>query len=342
MKKILLIRFSSIGDMVLTTPVIRALKTQLDAEIHAVTKKRYAFLYENNPNISKVYSLLKSEKEIIGALQKEHYDFVVDLQKNLRSRNITRSLKVESASFPKMNIKKWLLVNFKADLLPKVHVVDRYFKAVEKLKVKKDNLGLEYFIPANDEVKPEAISKELTNGFVGFVIGGQHYTKIFPAEKVAEVINKLSLPVLLLGGKEDFDRGEEIVNLTPNRLVINTCGKYNLNQSASLVKQCMVLITNDTGLMHIGAAFNKPIVSVWGNTVPEFGMVPYMPNNKSGFFIAEVNGLSCRPCSKLGHSKCPKKHFKCMMMQDVEGIAGKVEEFVRAVRITRNKIKETR
>ncbi len=342
MKKILLIRFSSIGDMVLTTPVIRALKTQLDAEIHAVTKKQYAFLYENNPNISKVYSLLKSEKEVIGELKAERYDFVVDLQKNLRSRNITSSLKVESASFPKMNIKKWLLVNFKINLLPNVHVVDRYFKAVEKLKVKNDHLGLDYFIPSDDEIKPDSINKELTNVYVGFVIGGQHYTKILPPEKVAEVINKLNLPVLLLGGKEDFDRGEEIVSLTPNRLVINTCGKYNLNQSASLVKQCTVLVTNDTGLMHIGAAFNKPIVSVWGNTVPEFGMVPYIPKNKSGFFIAEVNGLSCRPCSKLGHSKCPKKHFKCMMEQDVEGIVRKVEELEDKKQETRNKIKDKR
>jgi len=152
--------------------------------------------------------------------------------------------------------------------------------------------------------------------------------KIFPPEKVAEVINKLNLPVLLLGGKEDFNRGEQIVNLTGNKPVINTCGKYNLNQSASLVKQCKVLITNDTGLMHVGAAFRKPIVSVWGNTVPDFGMVPYMPGDNHRFYVAQVDDLSCRPCSKLGHNRCPKNHFKCMMNQDVDSIVERVNEWL--------------
>ncbi len=324
MKKILIIRFSSIGDIVLTTPVIRSLKNQVDCELHAVTKKQNAALFLNNPYVDKVFSFEKELGEVLPQLKTENYEFVVDLQKNLRSDRIRKMVRVPSASFPKLNIQKWLLVNFKINRLPKLHVVDRYFKAVEKLNVKNDNLGLDFFIPPADEVDIGSIHNNLQNGYIGFVIGGQHFTKIFPPEKVAEVINKLNLPVLLLGGKEDFNRGEQIVSLTGNKPVINTCGKYNLNQSASLVKQCKVLITNDTGLMHIGAAFRKPIVSVWGNTVPDFGMVPYMPGDNHRFYVAQVNGLSCRPCSKLGHNKCPKNHFKCMMNQDVDSIVEKV------------------
>ncbi len=327
MKKILLIRFSSIGDIVLTTPVVRSLKKQLQCELHAVTKKQYALLYQNNPYVDKVFSFGNDIGEVVKQLKAEKYDFVVDLQKNLRSVKIKRALGVPSASFPKVNIKKWLLVNFKINLLPKVHVVDRYFAAVEKLQVENDMQGLDYFIPAEDEIEPETIHKNLKEGYLGFVIGGQHFTKIFPPEKVAEVINSLSMPVLLLGGKEDVGRGEKIVSLTKGRQVINGCGKFNLNQSASLVKQCNVLVTNDTGLMHIGAAFGKPIISVWGNTVPEFGMYPYMPDNEVHFFMAEVKGLSCRPCSKLGHAKCPKKHFKCMMDQDFDAIVKKVNAY---------------
>jgi ADP-heptose:LPS heptosyltransferase len=327
LKKILLIRFSSIGDIVLTTPVVRTLKKQLNCELHTVVKKKYAFLYESNPHVNKVFGFYKSEKEVLSELKKEQYDFVVDLQKNLRSENIKRVLKVPSATFPKLNFQKWLLVNFKIDRLPKIHLVDRYFKAVEQSGVINDNLGLDYFIPKKDELEVQKINPAFTDDYLAIAIGGQHFTKILPVIKVSEIINKLNLPVVLLGGKEDLARGEEIVGRTPGKVVINSCGKYNLNQSASLVKQCSVLITNDTGLMHIGAAFKKPVISIWGNTVPEFGMTPYMPGYESNIYISEVKNLSCRPCSKLGHHHCPKKHFKCMTEQDVAGIVAKVNEF---------------
>ena len=327
MKKILLIRFSSIGDIVLTTPVIRSLKKKLNCKLHTLTKKQNAGLYENNPYVDKVFSFTENSGEILTQLKEEHYDFVIDLQKNLRSIKIRKALRVPSKSFPKVNIQKWMLVNFKTNFLPKAHVVDRYFRAVETLGVRNDKEGLDFFIPPEDNIKVENISMNLESGFIGFVIGGQHFTKIFPAEKVAEVINGLDLSVLLMGGKEDVQRGKDIVKLTTGKTVINTCGKFNLNQSASLVKQCRVLITNDTGLMHIGAAFHKPIVSIWGNTVPDFGMVPYLPEKENRYFISEVKNLSCRPCSKLGFKKCPKKHFRCMMDQDCASIINKVNEY---------------
>lgn len=297
-------------------------------EVHSVVKKKYAALYQNNPNISKVFYFDKNEKEIIPKLKKEQYDFVVDLQKNLRSLNIKKSLKVPSSSFPKINLQKWLLVNFKIDRLPKVHIVDRYFEAVKKIGVKNDVAGLDFYIPEKDNLDINSVDPMLKNGYIGFVIGGQHFTKILPPEKSAEIIDKLELPIVLLGGNEDFRRGKKIKSLTKNKQIINTCGRYNLNQSASLVKQCSVLITNDTGLMHIGAAFQKPMITIWGNTVPAFGMYPYMPGNKNNYFMAEVNNLSCRPCSKLGYNNCPKKHFRCMLNQNTEIIADKVNEYI--------------
>lgn len=330
MKKILLIRFSSIGDIVLTTPVVRAIKTQLTCDLHVVTKKQYASLYQNNPYINKVHEVEHDLNKTVALLKAENYDFVVDLHKNLRSIKIKKALKAPSASFPKVNIQKWLLVNLKMNFLPETHLVGRYFEAVKPLGVTNDGKGLDFFIPENDIVNLETVNAALSQGYIGFVIGGQHFTKIFPPEKVAEVINRIKLPVVLLGGEEDFIHGEDILNLTPGKQVINSCGKFNLNQSASLVKQCSVLITNDTGLMHIGAAFNKPIISIWGNTTPAFGMYPYMPGNEKNFFISEVQGLYCRPCSKLGHKKCPKKHFRCMLEQNIEMIVEKVHNFLAA------------
>lgn len=323
LKKILLIRFSSIGDIVLTTPVIRALKQQSGCELHVLTKKQYAFIYENNPNIDRVHFFEKEISEIIENLKAENFDFVADLQKNLRSLKVKRMLGKPSATFPKLNKEKWLLVNLKINKLSEVHIVDRYFQAVKSLGVKNDKLGLDYFIPEKDEVDLKNFLPGMNGKFVAFVTGGRHNTKIFPAEKISSVISKLNLPVILLGGPEDVERGEAVLKNTTNNKVYNLCGKINLNQSASFIRQSSLVITNDTGLMHIAAAFIKPIISIWGNTVPQFGMYPYLPGNENLSFISEIKNLKCRPCSKLGFSKCPKHHFNCMVLQDENAIVEK-------------------
>jgi len=317
-KKILLIRFSSIGDIVLTTPIIRTLKKQTGCEIHILTKKKYSQLFFGNPSVSHIHVFEKSPDECMAALLKENFDVIIDLQKNFRALKVKRRLGVASYSFPKLNMKKWLLVNTRINRMPDLHLVDRYFMAVKELGVTNDNLGLEFFIPEKEEVNPLEMASMLSNGYIAMVIGGQHLTKIFPPEKAAELISRLALPVVLLGGPEDKQRGDEMIRLCQHAKMLNTCGTLSLNQSASLVRQAMLVITNDTGLMHIAAAFRKPILSIWGNTVPEFGMYPYMPGKEHLFEIAQVAGLSCRPCSKLGFSKCPKKHFMCMMDQDID------------------------
>lgn len=318
--KLLIIRFSSIGDIVLTTPVIRCVHEQLKGvEIHYLTKKRYANILENNPYVSKVYSIEKELEEVIPQLKKERYDHIIDLHKNLRSFKILFSLTRPFTTFNKLNFEKWLLVRFKINWMPNVHIVDRYLKTVNFLKVVNDNKGLDFFIPDTDRIDIAADYSILNNGFIAFVIGGNHNTKIFPADMVAGTIKQLKLPVVLLGGKEDYERGEEACKLA-GKGVINLCGRLNLMQSAAFVEQSTVVITNDTGLMHIAAAFKKPVVSIWGNTVPAFGMYPYI-NETVPSLIAEVKDLGCRPCSKLGYQKCPLGHFNCMRLQEINSIA---------------------
>ena len=320
LKKILLIRFSSIGDIVLASPVIRALKTQLDCELHILTKKKSVLIYQHNPYVDAIHAFEKSAAEILPELKKEHFDFVVDLQKNLRSLRVKRGLNVPFASFPKLNLKKWLLVQWKLRVMPEVHIVDRYFEAAKKLGVQKDGKGLDYFIPESDFVNLKQYPPLKNKGYVGFVIGGQHETKMLPVEKAARIIARLPWPVVLLGGPEDKEKGEQIRTSVEHPHVLNACGIFSLHQSASLVKQAGLIITNDTGLMHIAAAFQKPVISIWGNTVPELGMTPYEPDSPERVVIAEVKNLSCRPCSKIGYEKCPKGHFKCMMNQDEDFI----------------------
>ncbi len=321
MKKVLVIRFSSIGDIVLTSPVIRCLKQQLpDVKVHFLTKQQFLPVIEANPYIDKIWLYDQNFRELIPQLKSEGFDFVVDLHKNYRSLFVRLSMGVSSASFQKLNIRKWMIVNLKINFLPSVHIVDRYFRAVEKLNVKNDGQGLDYFIPDHEEVDLMALPATHRNGFIAIVIGGKHNTKIFPTEKLAELGKKLSRPVILLGGREDQERGDRIV--ASNRSILfNACGKYTLNQSASLLRQAEAVISNDTGLMHIAAAFRKRMVSVWGNTIPAFGMYPYFPEEWQGnSCIAEVNGLPCRPCSKLGYRICPKKHFRCMMAIEIKPV----------------------
>ena len=306
--KILVVRFSSIGDIVLTTPVVRMLKKQLNAQVHYLTKSTYITLLKNNPYIDSVYQIEYSINEVIADLKKEKYDYIIDLHSNLRTQILKFKLGVPSRSFNKLNMEKFILTTFKIDSLPEVHIVDRYLDAVVSLGVKNDNEGLDFFF--NDEDKVDL--SHIPDSFIAFVIGGQHATKMLPTEKIISIINKLNESVVLIGGSEDFERGEEIIADTKN--TFNSCGKYNINQSAYLVKNAKHVITHDTGMMHIAAAVKKKIYSVWGNTVPGFGMHPYLSDSNSK--IIEVKDLSCRPCSKIGYTKCPKGHFKCMQEID--------------------------
>ncbi|MDH5475085.1 MAG: glycosyltransferase family 9 protein [Cyclobacteriaceae bacterium] len=325
-KKILILRFSSIGDIVLTTPVVRALKVQLDeSEIHYCTKKSYAGIVESNPYIDKVHLLVGSLNELIKELKKEQFDYVIDLHNNLRTRIIKFRLGVKSFSFDKLNKEKWLKVNLKIDHLPNVHIVDRYMESVKEIGVKKDQLGLDYFIPENDKVPTEWLPETHQKEYTAYAIGAQHASKRLTLDRMVELCDKINKPIILLGGKEDavvgdkiqafFERTDQsetmessLKNMNKKTLIYNACGKFNLNQSASILKNAKYVFSHDTGLMHIAAAFKKEIYSIWGNTIPMFGMYPY----KTKFIVLENNKIDCRPCSKIGYDKCPKGHFKCM------------------------------
>ena len=311
--KILIVRFSSIGDIVLTTPVPRCIKSQLEnAEVHYVTKAQYQSIVETNPYIDKVFLLKDDLNELIIELKKENYDVVLDLHNNLRTRILKWKLGVRSYSFNKLNIEKWLMVNFKINKLPDEHIVDRYLSTAKSLGIKNDALGLDYFIPEKDEVPWDWFPETHRNGYVAYAIGAQHETKKLPVHRMIELCKKIRRPIVLLGGKEDFKNAEEVQRAFENgnsdTIIFNACGKFNLNQSADIVRKSDVIFSHDTGLMHIAAALKKEVYSIWGNTIPAFGMYPY----RTKYHSLENKNLDCRPCSKIGFQKCPKGHFKCM------------------------------
>ena len=305
--KILVVRFSSIGDIVLTSPVVRLLKKQLNAEVHFITKHSFKSVVENNPNIDKIYTIQDSVSEVLAEIKSENYDWIIDLHNNLRSTQLKR-IKVKSKSFKKLTFRKFLITTFGINTMPKSHTADRYLDAISHLGVINDGKGLDYFLSKEDEINLSNFEKQ----YITFAIGGTHFTKILPIKKIISICNKQQKQVVLVGGKEDFERGEEIVKSCNN--IINTCGKYSINQSAHIVKNSDLLITHDTGMMHIAAAFKMKIYSVFGGTHPSLGFSPYLPN--PGNKIIQVENLSCRPCHRFGKINCPKGHFKCMNLID--------------------------
>ena len=305
--KILVIRFSSMGDIIYTTPIVRCLKKQLPgAEIHFLTKPPFKYIYDNNPYLNKLLLLKSTLKETITELKAERYDYIVDLHNNLRTAIIKLSLGVKSSTYNKQPIRKWLSLKLNLKLMPPTHLVEKYMKTVKPLGVENDGLPIDYYVKGGHDVK-NLVPLTHQNGFIAFVIGATHFTKRLPNEKIINICLRLNKPIVLLGGNDVRANGRQIAQHAPD--IYNACGITTLDESVFLVSKADSVIGFDTGLTHIAEALNKPIASIWGGTAPELlGVQPYKVKN---VLVAEID-LPCRPCSKFGLEKCPLGHFKCM------------------------------
>lgn len=294
-----------------------------DAEIHFLTKEAYRPVLEANPYIDKLWFLDKSILQTVARLKSLRFDAIIDLHHNLRTLLLKSGLRAPSVSFRKLNIEKYLHVRFGMNTLPPIHIVDRYMETISKFGIKNDGKGLDYFIPVETRDVMIDLPSVYDGGYVGIVVGALKATKRMPPEMLRSLCEKIMYPIVLLGGADESEEGSRIASINPEK-IFNACGKYTLNESALLIRSATIIISPDTGLMHIAAAFQKPLISVWGNTIPAFGMYPYMPGKERNSFISEVKGLKCRPCSKIGYDSCPKKHFDCMMQQDENKILSEV------------------
>ena len=300
----------------MTSPIVRCLKKQLGAEIHYLTKESYRQILVANPYIDKVFTIKKRVGEVLPLLRQEKYDYIVDLHKNLRTFLLKAQFPfLKTYTFNKLNIEKWLLVNFKMNRLPKKHIVDRYFEGLQAVGITNDGQGLDFFIGPNMAALPTTLPKV----YSVLVIGAGRATKALTVQQLVDLINNSTQAIVLLGGPAEVAKAKEIAQRTAKSLY-NLVGRITLEQSAYCVQQATVVITGDTGLMHIAAAFQKPIYSIWGNTVPEFGMYPYYGAYNNQNKSLEVKNLSCRPCSKIGFEQCPKGHFKCIVDLEIAEI----------------------
>ena len=253
-------------------------------------KNHFVHLVEHNPYIDQLKLLAHSWELMIHELIDEDYDYIIDLHHNVRTLRIKNILNKKSFSFYKLNIEKYIYTSIRLNILPNVHIVDRYMKTVESFGVKNDEEGLDYFIADNEEIKKDDIPVSHYAGYIACVIGAAHGTKKWPVHKWIEFCEQLDHPIILLGGNEDVIPAKEIASVDPIK-IYNACGKFSINESADLIRRSKLVVSNDTGLMHIAAAFKKPVISLWGNTVPSFGMYPYYGDTKIPSFQFEITQI---------------------------------------------------
>ena len=317
--KILVIRFSSIGDIVLTTPIIRCLKLQTNAEIDFLTKTNYKEIIISNTNISEVYCISKYSKTL-KVLRSKDYDIVIDLQNNFRSLKLRLQLGVKSYTYSKNSFKRYLLVYFGINLLND-HIVDRYFTSVKNLNISNDNKGIDYFVTTEGS----NIDFNTEQDYICWCIGGTYEQKKLSVQQINDVISKIELPILFIGGKAERKISSEIINNNKRTNLFDFCGRTSIDESAYLMQNSNLILTNDTGMMHLASAFTVPIISFWGCTKPSLGFSPYFPNIKSWNIITD---LSNRPCSKHGNH-CRFQSQGCIKDIDSNIIFNTVERLLK-------------
>ncbi len=305
--KILIIRLSSLGDILLVTPILRSLKaSNPKLKIDFLVREEYSDALKYNPNLNNLFELTSNNafKSLNEDFHLQEYDLIIDLQNNFRSKKMRNNINSKKViKFKKPTLKKFLLVNYKLNLLKeRTPITERYSAVIDNLIL--DDLGLDLFIPGS--INSKIIE---SNNYVGLCPGSRHYTKMWPEDYFVELGNMLTergFKILMFGGKED----ETTCGKISSRIngAANLSNDNNLLQTAVDMKKCDVIICNDSGLMHTACAVNVPVIVFFGSTVREFGFAPYKTKN----LVLENNLLSCRPCSHIGRNKCPKKHFSCM------------------------------
>lgn len=320
MVKYLIIHWGNWGETLLTTPLIRCLKNQVEkAEIQVLTSKEFAPQARKNPNISKVHLWENNLKELIPILRNEYFDYVIDLQSTKESKKLNSKLWILGFRPKKEKWSEWLYINLglhKKKLLNRPKFVQKSFELVNIFDVKDDNLGLDYFLPSQNEINQFLVEKKLShNNYIVLAPKAKYFTRSIPLEKVIEICEKISIPIILIGKKENYDFGEEIIKQISNKEknILNLFGKISIEENAMIISSAKRVITAQNSYLHLATALKKHIISIWGNTLPEIEINFYdkYKNNKVLF----IKDLKCHPCTMRGFRICPKKHFKCMKEQ---------------------------
>jgi heptosyltransferase-2 len=323
--RLLFIRFSSIGDIVLATPAMRCAKQQIPGvSIHFLTKTSMKAVTMGNPYIDQFHYFDKDLQATIQDLKQYQFDYIIDLHKNFRSYRIQKALGVPVLSYDKLSFQKFFLTKLHLNWMPNRHISDRSVDALASLGVVNDGKGLDYFIPESTALKTNALPISFQSGYIALVIGASYASKKLPVSELQQLCHKIPYPIVLVGGKDDQAEGEAVAAANPIK-IFNACGQFNLQESALLVQQAKTVIAHDTGFLYIACAFHKKTVAIWGATSPALQVAPYYPTTMKvdGYYNSIVPDLPCQPCSNYGTKHCPQGHFACMKKQDLQRIADK-------------------
>jgi heptosyltransferase-2 len=333
-KKILVIRLSSLGDVILTTPLLKVLKQNYpQSKIDYLVKHEYSDVLKNNPNTDNLITcdddinfsgLTKLKKQI----KSNKYDLIIDAHNNLRTFYLQLFLNSKKIKFKKFSIRKFLLVRFKINLMKDFpSVSQRYCEILKPLGISAPAVLHEIFPDESSKQKVDLLFKELNlskdKKIICIIPSSKHFTKTYPEEKYCELINKFDAArysFILIGKETDKINIDKIKSKTGSN-VYDLCDKLNVLETAELMKNCWLVISGDTGPMHIAEAVNAPLIMLAGSSVKEFG---FYPKNKNSI-VLENNTLKCRPCSHIGKSSCPEGHFKCMSEIKPDQIFEKIE-----------------
>jgi len=340
--KILIIRFSSLGDVLLTTPLIRLLRDRYpDSRIDFLVRKEYADLIRYNQNISQIIEFdirqgFPALRQLRKNIRDQKYDVILDIHRSVRSRYLTFLMRWNPLSGTKVyRVRKnqfirFLLVKVKINLYKKFYrriipVWEKYVRAAEPLGLTADDGHLELYLSGNSEPQlNKDLQKLLSGDYILIAPGAKHFTKRWPikyfAQLILEIHQKYQLPTILAGDASDIPVVEEILSELSPDIAASVAGKLSILQTATVIRPAKLVISNDSGLMHVAAAFQKPLIAIFGSTVEELGFFP----NSKGAQVLQNKGLYCRPCSHIGRPSCPEKHFRCMLEIPPEAVMEKI------------------
>ncbi|MCX5773594.1 MAG: glycosyltransferase family 9 protein [Fusobacteria bacterium] len=308
MKKILVIRFSSIGDIILTTPILRALSQKFpSAEIDILVLKQFEEAILGIDSVSKVILFDKEHykgksgiKKFVSSNLSKEYDCVVDLHAKIRSKLVAKFLGKPTYRYKKRSLWKTVFVKMK---MIKYHVngsiVNNYFGAVSSLGVENIGEELEFFISKKDKEK-------IPNGeYCVMAIGASKETKKWPVSYFMELAKLSNIPVKFVGDRKDFSVLEPLLAREKILHVENLCGKFSLKESGAVISNAKFVVCNDSALFHIARALKRNVFVFFGPTDPN--MFTFTQRE----ILLQAN-VVCQPCSLHGDRECPKKHFECM------------------------------
>jgi lipopolysaccharide heptosyltransferase II len=317
---VLAVRFSSIGDVLLTTPLLRVLRRRYPhARISVLTRPAYAPLLSHNPHVNHVLEAAPGRplRDLARQLRAQRYTHLLDLHDSIRSRLLRALVPGAWSTYPKHRLARAMLIYTKRDYYRDSRPVpERYFDAARSLGLVPDGEPPDFFLAAEAQVETEAWLARAAarpGRLIALAPGAAHATKRWPVEHWRALTRQLleqDFSIVIVGGAEDARLADSIANGDQGRL-LNAAGRFGLQGTGALLRRAAILVSNDTGVMHMAAAVGTPVVALFGPTVRPFGFFPYTSRAE----VIEL-GLGCRPCSSKGGPHCPLGHHRCML--DIE------------------------